>query len=67
MTKSLAEILYYPCIADASGKIRRQVSKQPMTKGKAEDYLKTHFRAKWLNLEAIPQPVSHPYFKGAQK
>lgn len=63
----MTEVLYYPCIADASGKIRRQVSKQPMTKEKAETYLKTHFASKWLKCEAIPQPVSHHYFKGDGK
>ncbi len=35
-----------------------------MTKDKAVDCLKEHHYDSWRVGEAIPQPISHPYFKG---
>lgn len=50
------ETLFFPCVADSHGRILKKVSDKPMTKEKAEQFLKTHFRSAWLNCEAIPQP-----------
>jgi len=48
--------LYYPCIMDSkTGRINKQVSKQPMTRGQAEDFLKKNYMNLWLKCEAIPQ------------
>lgn len=54
---------YYPCIADASGRIRKIVG-VATTKDAASDFLKEHYKAEWLRCEAIPQPVNHHYFDG---
>lgn len=55
--------LYYPCIADSSGKIRKPVSTVAMTKDEASDYLRVYYRREWLICDAVPQPINHHYFK----
>lgn len=59
-------MLYFPCIADSSGRIRRIVKNVKMTKEQAENYLKANYRGAWLRCEAIPQPctVQSLYFRG---
>lgn len=51
-----SEDLYYPCIADSSGRIRKVVGNK-MTREQAEDFLKYCYREEWLKVEAIPQLV----------
>ena len=59
-------MLFYPCIENrATGRINVRVGKTPMEFEAAEDFLKRHYPGKWLRLEAIPQPVTHPLFQGS--
>lgn len=54
---------YYACLMDDEpGRISMIVA-GPCTKEQAEAHLKIHYKDLWLNCEAIPQPVTHPYFK----
>lgn len=53
-------MLYYPCVADRYGRILKKVSNTPMTKEKAEDFLKMNCWREWLLCEAIPQQVNTP-------
>lgn len=34
----MKEVLYYPCRADGSGRIRVQLTREPMSKSDAETY-----------------------------
>lgn len=54
----MEEVLYYPCTADAHGRICVKRSRFPMSKAKAEDFLKANFYYAWKQCEAIPQPAT---------
>ena len=56
--------MYYACIADAHGHIRLKLNPEPMTRDDAERFIKKHYYRAWLACNAIPQPVTHQYFKG---
>lgn len=57
-------MMFYPCIEDIrTGRISVRVSRQPMELDEAVDFLKRHYWGAWLRLVAIPQPVTHPYFR----
>jgi len=49
-------MLYYPCIADGNGKIRKIVGKA-MSRNNAETFLKQNYYKKWLDCQAIPQTI----------
>lgn len=57
------ETLYFPCRENPrTGRINIRLTTKPMTKDAASDFLKQNYSQQWRNCEAIPQPVSHPYF-----
>lgn len=56
-------MLFYPCIADSSGQIRKKLLDRPVSHEEAVQYIKKHYWRAWLRCDAIPQPVSHPYFR----
>lgn len=49
--------LFYPCGPDHRGHLRRKLSREPMTRGQAEQFLKTNFGRAWFNCNAIPVSV----------
>lgn len=56
-------MLYYPCgLNKRTGKISEKLG-EAMEKNEAETFLKRFYWSEWVRLEAIPQPVNHPYFK----
>jgi hypothetical protein len=56
-------MLFYPCIEDArTGRISNIVG-PAMSHDKAVALLKRRYGSDWLNVRAIPQPVTHPYFR----
>jgi hypothetical protein len=56
-------MLYYPCITHVfTGKIQQKVG-EAMTLAEATLFLVKHYHCKWVNCEAIPQPVNHEYFQ----
>ena len=56
-------MMFYPCIENkVTGRISQKVSDKPMTKEQAEQFLKRHYWSKCVRCEAIPQPITHPYF-----
>ena len=62
--KSHPTLQYYPCQLDMkTGKINVRVS-HLMEVNEAEEWLKIHCPYKWGRCEAIPQPMTHEYFKG---
>lgn len=62
MSEQTAPLLYYPCLPDrVTGRINNRVG-DAMTKEQAENHLKEHHYGLWVLAQAIPQPVTHPYF-----
>jgi len=59
-------MLYYPCIFDDKSSRVSKIVGGKMTLAKATEYLKTNYYGAWRVGEAIPQPVSHPYFIGSK-
>lgn len=51
-------LLFYPCIVDREGRISKKLTREPMTRDVAENYLKTNHYLKWRMCEAIPQPAN---------
>lgn len=57
------KLLYYPCVFNPrTSRIDLPVGKA-MSRESAENVLKRKYRRAWLDCDAIPQPVTHPYFK----
>lgn len=60
-------IQFWPCISDPiTGKISNRVGAL-MSRENAENFLKRNYSFLWRNLEAIPQPENHPYFRKLDK
>lgn len=63
--KSHPTLQYYPCVMDGSGKINNRQS-WLMEQDEAEEYLRNHHGIAYRKGEAIPQPMTHVYFKGME-
>lgn len=58
------EMLFYPCAtAPGTERISQPVG-GAMSHQEASAFLKKHYPRQWYACEAIPQPVTHPYFAG---
>lgn len=60
----ILKMLYYPCIFDEKSARISKIVGGKTTLAKAVELLKENYYSYWRVGEAIPQPVSHPYFKG---
>jgi hypothetical protein len=52
---------HYPCIMGKTGRTNQPVG-PAMTLTEAVDLLRRDYYDAWFNCNAIPQPVTHPYF-----
>ena len=63
----LTESLFYPCIENKqTGHIDKRLSTTPMTYDDCREFLERNYSQAWRKCEAIPQPVTHPYFEKLQ-